>query len=291
VSDLLLDREVILLGGTQSSGKSYSIAKLVEEGQDEDNPFSVMVIDRDRGLGKALKEVFGKGVTLDKLENLDYRLITTWEGILEAIEDAFKVLGAGDWLVFEHCGKLWEFAQEEFSRHVYGEDVGQHLEVLRAEAQQIIDDLGIDLRSSVKGERSEAHKAVSTKVAFNGLEGRYDWGIIKRQHNGSVFDRAIVEGSFNVLTTTSMTPLQDDDIKQNRWPDFHKIGMRPEGEKHQVYRHDTVSIVYQKDGTYLWRTNLGSGSGPGKDRGRALHRDIDFKNKGFVRSYLDTVED
>lgn len=282
--NLMLNREAILLGGGQGSGKSYSIAKLIEEGQDEDAGFTVMVIDRDRGMGKVLREVFGKTLP----ENLDYRLIKTWDDMIQAITDAFDILGAGDWLCFEHCGKIWDFVQEEFARAVYGESVGDHLLMLRAEAQEALRAAEIDLRDSDAAARKEANKTVSGKMQYSGLDGRNDWGPIKRMHNGGVFDKVIVEADFNVLTTTAMTPLQDEDLKKGRWPDFHRLGLRPEGEKHQIYRHDTVAIAYQKEGQYLWRTDLGMDTG--KDRGRELHRDVPFDNVGFVRSYLDKVE-
>jgi len=286
MADLLLDREVILLGGNQSSGKSYSVVKLIEQGMEED--FKVMVIDRDRGIAKAIKEVFGKKIKLSALHNLDYRLITSWEDILEAVEDVFANLGAGDWLVFEHVGKIWDFAQEEFSRAVYGEDVGNHLLALRADVQAELKAKGIDLRMSEGEDKKTANAAVAKQMQYSGMEGRTDWTVIKRQHNGSVFDKVIVEGEFNILSTTAMTPLQDSDLKNNRWTDFHKYGMRPEGEKHQVYRHDTVAIVYKKDGTFCWRTDLGGEMG--KDRGRELVRDISFSDIGFIQSYLKEVE-
>ena len=54
---LLADREVILLAGGPNTGKSFSVAKLVQNGQEQG--FNVIVLDRDRGLAKAIKEVCG----------------------------------------------------------------------------------------------------------------------------------------------------------------------------------------------------------------------------------------
>ena len=283
--DLLLDdREIILLCGGQGSGKSYSVVKLIEQGEKED--FNVIVIDRDRGLKKAVKEVFGKNIP-DNL--LDYFVCTTWAKVEEGITAAFNMLTPNDWLVFEHAGRLWDLAQTTYSEFVYGEDLTAHLLALRADAQAAIRAAGVDLRSKDKDKRSRANKEVAQSMAYSGMEGRTDWSVIKRMHNNNVFDKAILEGNFNILTTTALTPLMDMDVSANRWPEFHKLGQRPEGEKHNVYRHDSIVIAENKGSSRTWRTDLGAGGG--KDRGRDLHRNIDFKGKGFIESYLETVNE
>ncbi len=271
---LMADREVILLGGSQGSGKSFSVAKLVEQGVKED--FNVSIIDRDRGMSKALREVFGKKLP----GNLEYYLITEWDKIYEAVAESFNLLGADDWLVFEHCGRLWDMAQNDFAEKTYG-GLTAHLLKARVDAEDEVRARDLDPKTATKERAS--------KIGFGGMEGRYDWPLIKRMHNNEVFDKVSIEGVFNILTTTSLTPLQDTDLKQGRWTDFHKLGSRPEGEKHQVYRHDTVAISYQREGKFLWRTDLGAGSG--KDRGRTLHRDVDFSQTGFIESYVGSIQD
>ncbi len=287
LKQLLDDREIIMECGGQGSGKSFSVVKLIEQGRDEG--FNVIVIDRDRGLKKAMKEVFPKEYAAKELpENLlEYFVCTTWKKVEAGMDAAFEMLTPGDWLVFEHAGRLWDLAQTTYSEIVYGEDMTDHLLALRAEAQEAIAKQGVGLRSKDREERGRAQKEVASSMQYNGLEGRTDWSLIKRMHNNNVFDKAILEGDFNILTTTALTPLMDTDVSANRWPEFHKLGQRPEGEKHNVYRHDTILIVENKGKTREWRTDLGAGQG--KDRGRELYRGIDIKGKGLIESYLETV--
>ncbi len=108
----------------------------------------------------------------------------------------------------------------------------------------------------------------------------------------SVFDRLVLQGSFNILDTTSLTAISDEDTRKNNWKMFHGIAKRPEGEKHQVFRHDTIAVCYKQGTEFLWRTDMGGHSG--KDRGRELAKGVWFGDEGdpanapgFVQSYLD----
>ncbi len=279
--DLLLDREVILMAGPPGGGKSYSVAMLCKDGLEQG--FNVVAVDRDRGIAKAIKEIFGT----KKPENLDYFLANSWEKIPKAVNHAFDILGPGDWLVFEMVGGMWDMAQSEYSRRVFGEDVADHLLTLRAEAQELVNAIGASTRSSDPKEKKEANRIISEKMAFGGMEGQTDWNVVKRMHNDAVFDRAILNGEFNILSTTSLTQIMDRDA--SKWPLFENIGKRPEGEKHQIHRLDTIVIAERKGGQFLWRTDLGNGKG--KDRGRELYRDVDFSDVGFVESYLAIHEE
>lgn len=268
--DLETSREVIMMVGWPATGKSLSIVRLALDNPDK----KVMVIDRDRGVSKAVREVCKKPPT-----NLIYRLVKTWDDVLGCINESFDILGEGDWLAFDQIGRLWDLAQSEYSRMIYGEELTNHILTLRAEVEKVI-------RAADLGTKSrEATSARARDTGFQGLEGRYDWPLIKRMHNDDVFDRVILDGNFNVLSTNSLSPLTDDDLKKKRYPMWQNIQARPEGEKHQVYRHDTIAVAYKTDGGYFWRTDLGGGEG--KDRGRPLARDVDFTNTGFVRSYLE----
>lgn len=282
--DLLTTREVILAVGGPNTGKSYSVAKLVQDGQTQG--FNVVVIDRDRGLAKAIKEVCG---TLP--ENLEYFLATTWARVDDGVRYAFGTLGPGDWLVFEMLNSLWDFAQTEYSRRVYG-SLTEHQMALRADAQQLINSQGLDLRSDNKGKRQEAQAVVSRKMAYSGMEGRTDWSVIKRMHNDDVIYKAIIEGSFNILSTTSLSSISDDEKVDPKWEIFGKSSVRPDGEKSITHRHDTIILLTRraKDGRYFWRTKQVGGAG--KDRGgRPLFQDIDHTDVGLVASYLQTIEE
>lgn len=286
--DLETNRETILAFGNTSAGKSFSVAKLVERGIEEG--FNVVVLDRDRGLSKAVKEVFGG----KRPDNLDYFLVDKWEKTETGLNHAFDVLDYGDWLVFEMVGRFWDFAQTEYSRRVYGEDLTAHVLTLRAEAEQILRDSGLTVKSKDKnaGGKNAAQSILQGKLGFQGLDGHADWSLIKRMHNDEVFDRAIIQGKFNVFGTTGVkTPFEEKE--KEKWPTlFRTFGRMPEGEKHTVHRFDTIAYLEQLPGAggkerYVWRTDL---RGHHKDRGgRPAWRGINYTGVGFIQSYLDTV--
>lgn len=281
--ELLLDRESILIYGEQGCGKSFSVAKLIEQMLEEGHV--VFVIDRDRGLGAALEEVFGAPLRDHMPENLEYRLANEWDKIPAAVNEAMSMLGPGDWCVTEMIGRFWDMAQEAYGEKVWG-SLADHILSLRVEAQEQID------KAHIKDKSKDATAIKSRAVGYGGMEGRTDWTVVKRMHNAEVFDKLVLNGTFNLLATSSCRPVTDEEKERNEWETFHKVGKRPEGEKHQVHRFDTIAYLYRKDHKFLWRTDLG---GRGKDRGHPLFRDIEFGDSrnidmspGFIRSYFET---
>ncbi len=272
--NLALDREVILAASGPGTGKSISIVKLAIMGLEQE--FNVTVIDRDRGVAKAVKELIKKGEIKDVPENMDYFLVNTWDKVIEGVDHAFNNLGAGDWLCYDMIGGLWDLAQDEFTRIVYEESGLDKLMALRQEAEEVIRAKGI----SKKEQSSERAKA----IGFEGLEGRYDWPLIKKMHNGDVRDRGILNGEFNIFSTTAMKPFQDGQQDKDKWPMFATLGRRPEGEKNNIHKHDTIVVCEKRDDGWFWRTDLGGGQG--KDRGRELVRGMEFTDMGLIESYL-----
>lgn len=270
--DLSLDREVLLMAGTPSTGKSYSVAMLCVEGLERD--FSVVVIDRDRGLAKAVKEVHGKVP-----ENLTYFLGNAWSKYEEGVKYAMDNLGPRDWLVFEMLGGMWDGAQAAFVNRVYKGGLAEHLLLLRSDAEAEV--------RQAKGADANAKRASAMK--YGGLQGRTDWTVIKQMHNDEVRDRAVWDGDFNILGTTSVTALQEDN-DASAWPEFKPLGIKPEGEKNNRHKFDSLVYAYKIEvknkAKYLWRTDMGNHQG--KDRGgRELVRDVDMTDIGFVTSYYE----
>lgn len=270
--------ERILVCAAPGAGKSDSIVRLALDLQETGH--RMVVIDRDRGIAKAIKEICGG----EKPANLTYFLAKTWQRVRDGVTYSFEHLGPGDWLCFDMLGPLWDFAQNEYARAVYGEDLTDHLLLLRADAQKEMDRQGIGTRSTNVKDKQEANKVVSQQMQYSGMEGRTDWSVIKRMHNDDVMDRAILHGEFNILATTSITPLSEQDV--TKWPLFKIIQKRPEGEKHNVHRFDTIAFLERNKDAFTWRTDLGGGTG--KDRGRQIYRDVDFTDVGFIKSYLQT---
>ena len=177
--NLALDREVILVGGGPSTGKSHSIVQLAIDGLEQE--FNVVVIDRDRGVAKAVKEFIKLGVIDEVPENLDYFLADSWEKVTTGISYASDLLGPGDWLCFDMIGGLWDLAQDEFTRLVYDETGADKILALRAEAEEIV------RKSNMKGKDATSERAKG--VGFEGLEGRYDWPLIKNPTEAPTYTR------------------------------------------------------------------------------------------------------
>lgn len=272
--NLALDREVILVGGGPSTGKSLSIVRLALTGLEEG--FNVVVIDRDRGVSKAVKELIKLGEISGVPDNMDYFIAKTWDRVTEGMDHAFSNLEAGDWLCFDMIGALWDLAQDEFTRMVYKEGSTEKILALRMEAEEVVRSHG----------GKDAAKDRAKGVGFEGLEGRYDWPLIKKMHNGDVRDHAILDGDFNIFSTTTMTPLDSSrQGEKEKWPMFAALGRRPEGEKNNVHKHDTFLLAAQNDGKYTWSSALGDHQG--KDRGRELVRGVSYTGQGIVESYLE----
>lgn len=276
----LMEREIVLLYGKPGSGKSYSVARMLEQLVEQEK--RVLILDRGNGLAKAFGEVFGK----KKLPDFDYFLVKTWQDLIDGITLAFDTLGSGDWLVFEEASKMWDLAQSEFSRQVYDGSKAMHALTLRAKAEELIaesideDDLTDDAA------KKEMRRIRKREIGFGGFSGENDWGWIKELHNDDVFDAAIVNGQFNVLTTTSAVTMSTFDQDNARLADYLYLGVRPGGEKDQAHRHNSTLFLYQDAaGQYAWRTDLGGGAG--KDRGYVLVKDQLCPDLGALVGWLD----
>lgn len=270
--DLSVKRKMMMIAGRPASGKSHTVAALCMDGLEKG--FKVMVIDRDRGLSEVIEEVCGEVPS-----NLIYKVVREWVDIEGAMTYAGENLGRDDWLVFEHIGRLWEFAQSEYVKDVYGTTHAQRLRILRKEAEELI-------AEEEPKTKKEADYIRNRQSGYGGLDGRRDWGSIKASHNGDVMDKWLLDFDVNILSTTGVTKLDAHDENMVKdWYEWKNLGLKPEGEKHNRYRHSTIAYVYKKNGKFYWRTDLGAGEG--KDRGRKLVRDIDMTSVGFVRSWME----
>lgn len=285
--ELFMDTERLLVAGGQGGGKSYASVKLVEIGKDLD--FNVVVIDFDKGFAKEVKSQLGK-----QPDNLEYFLARDWGRVKQGLRYAFQNLGPRDWLIFEMMNSMWELAQDQYVEDVYQGDIGDYLRQLRADKEREIEALESAGKIVSASKDADKKKGTTTKsaarqqaVSYGGLEGRTDWFPIKRMHNKDVREKAMMEGDFHILGTTSLTPLSQQDAA--KWPEWTNLGRRPEGEKNNIYKFDTLVVAYSKGGDYFWRTDMGNGKG--KDRGgRELVKDIDVTDEGLIASYFDYHE-
>ncbi len=283
--DLFMDRESLLMGGGQGSGKSHAAVKLVALGKEVG--FNVVVIDFDNGFAKEVKYQLGK-----QPDNLEYFLAKDWSRVKDGIDYAFKNLGAQDWLVFEMMNSMWELAQDQYVEDVYHGDIGDYLRQLRADAEEEIEALR-GAGKIVKGNPTDIEKKQGKKtaqsvqqqsVSYGGMKGRTDWFPIKRMHNRDVREKVILKGDFHLLGTTALQALEQ--FEAQSWPEWTNLGRRPSGEKNNVYKFDSIIVAYNKGGSYFWRTDMGNGKG--KDRGgRELVKDVEITDEGLIQSYFD----
>ena len=170
---------------------------------------------------------------------------------------------------------MWDGAQAEFVNRVYKGGLAEHLLLLRTDAEN-------EVR---KAQGANADKTRAGAMKYGGLQGRVDWTVIKQMHNDEIRDRAIWDGNFHILGTTSVSPLQEGS-ETSAWPEFEPLGIKPEGEKGNRHKFDTLALSYKQGGKFLWRTDMGNHQG--KDRGgRELVRDVDMSEVGFVTSYFE----
>lgn len=243
-------REKILLSGEMNTSKTLSLVSLAILYPDS----KVVIFDPDDGTGKVLEEL-GVG----ELPNLTVIPVSPdWEELINNYKMTKEVLGENDWLCLDMIGRFWDLAQQYYSVFVFGQSPIEHLMELKKQ---------------------------SGKVNFGGFEGLTDWTIIKRLHNEQIMDDAVIRSPFNVMCTTSVRPF----LPVEKVPKVgtlgvyaEEFGIKPEGEKHLIYRFDTQAVLYRKkEGTYHFRLV--------RDRGRPidLKQEFDITGRSFMEIYSD----
>ena len=224
-------REKILLGGDTSTSKTMSLVQLAFLYPNN----QVVIFDPDDGVNKVIMEL---GVP--NIPNLTVIPVTPdWDKLIKDYKMVKLMLKESDWVCFDMLGRFWDFAQNYYSRMVFGMSPSEHLLQLRQQA-----------------------KAPS----FGGFEGLTDWTIIKRMHNEELIDDALLWSKFNVMATTSIsTYLPVEKIPKTGTEGIlaKEFGVKLEGEKHNLYRFDTIALMHRKaTGQFYFRL--------AKDKGRVI---------------------
>lgn len=233
-------REKVLLVGEPNTSKTLSLVSLAILYPDS----RVVIFDPDDGTGKVIAEL---GV---ELPNLTIVPVTpNWEELMDCYDMVKAVLTENDWLCLDMVGRFWDLAQQYYSTKVFGESPVEHMLRLRQQA---------------------------SRVDFGGFDGLNDWSLIKRLHNEKLMDDAVLWSSFNVMCTTAagqylpIEKLPKTGISAIYASEF---GIKPEGEKHNIYRFDTQLVLYRKkDNTYWFRIV--------RDRGRNVNIKQEFEITG-----------
>ena len=269
--DLFASRETLLLCAGQGGGKSLSVVKTIELGMDAD--FNCVVIDFDGGIRKEVKDQIGY-----QPDNLEYFKASEWSRVKDGMEYAMANLGPRDWLFFEMMNSMWELSQDTYVENVYGGDIGEYLMELRSKTEREIEASGA----------KDPAKARRDGMKGAGLDGQTDWFPIKRMHNKDVREKALMRGNFHLCGTTALTQIDSRDA--DKWTEFSNLGRRPEGEKSNVYKFDTILVSYLKGKDFMWRTDLGAGKGKDRGESRKLVKDINCSGTGAIISYFDYHE-
>jgi len=245
-------REKVLLVGDSSTSKTVSLLGLALLYPDN----KVVILDPDDGTSKAIGEMGLEPKDLPNLTIIPVR--ADWDKMMESYREQKETLTPNDWLCFDMLGRFWDMAQTYYSRRVFGEDPVEHILRLREQAK---------------------------KVSFGGFDGLQDWSLIKRLHNELLLDDAVVNSEFNVMATTSVgqyLPIEKLPKKGVMGILASEFKVKPEGEKHNIFRFDTVAVLYQEPiGTY--------GFSLVKDKGRAVDvsRVFDITGRSFWECYRE----
>ncbi len=245
-------REKILLAGDNSTSKTFSLVSLAIKYPDS----RVVIFDPDDGTGKILNELGLEGDALPNLSIIPVR--ANWKELMEAYKMVKEQLTSKDWLCLDMLGMFWDLAQLYYSEQVFGKDPIDHLLNLKKQAQS---------------------------VAFGGFDGLQDWSLIKRLHNEKIMDDAVLWSDFNVMATTSVgqyLPVEKVPKVGVQGLLASTFGVKLDGEKHNIYRFDTIAVLYRKkDGTFWFRL--------AKDRGRLVDIDKEYEITGkfFMDVYTE----
>ena len=245
-------REKIMLSGDSNTSKSLSLVSLAILYPDR----KVVILDPDDGIAKLLGEL---GLTMEDLPNLKVIPVrANWGELLTNYREAKEELSPEDWLCMDMLGRFWDLTQNYYSSEVFGKDPAEHIIQLKKQAAQ---------------------------VNFGGFDGLQDWAVIKRLHNEQLMDDAVLYSEFNVMRTTSVReflPVEKVPKAGQLSVYASEFGVKPEGEKHNIYRFDTQAMLYRKkEGTYHFRMV--------RDRGRPvdLKQEFDITGKSFMQVYAE----
>ncbi len=247
-------REKILLVGDSNVSKTFSLVKLAIQYPDS----NVVILDPDDGIAKVLDEM---GLAIDDLPNLSIiRVTQNWAAMMAAYKMAKGALGEGDWLCMDMLGRFWDLAQGYYSNEVFGHSHAEHLLMLKKQAKS---------------------------TAFSGFDGLQDWPLIKNIHNTDLLDDAVLYSPFNIMCTTATTNFSPKDKVPTAGTlgmYAQKFGVKPEGEKHNIFRFDTQAFLLRdvkRPNRYFFHIV--------RDRGRAndVDQEYEMTGKGFMEVYSE----
>lgn len=246
-------REKVLLAGETNTSKTLSLISLAILYPNR----KVIIFDPDDGTEKVIEEL---GVELPNLTVIP--VTPKWNDMMRAYKMLKSILTPDDWFCMDMMGRFWDFSQNYYSTTVFGESPSEHLIALKNQAK---------------------------RTDFGGFDGLTDWSVIKRMHNEELVDDALLWSKFNVMGTTSVTnylPVEKIPTSGTAGLIAKEFGLKLEGEKHNLFRYDTIAIM---------RRTVGQQGNPRfifnlvKDKGRPINirQEFDITGSSFWEKYCE----
>lgn len=195
--------ERLLLCGGPGAGKTSAYMKIAEWLDRTESPARVFVIDPD------FKARLDPNAHLSNLDIRDD--LGEWHLYKHAVIDA-KAQGnreRGDWLVIDMMSRVWSDVQKFYTNMALGKD---------------LDDLFIDWRKSNVADPSKAKGGNPFEAAYG-----KDWQAINAMYD--VFMYNVTRFPGNVLMTSGIQSIGEDEKDPNIIRMFGKWGVRPAGQK------------------------------------------------------------
>lgn len=250
----------IQVEGEFKAGKSrFALSVLkhlyIEEGLKPEE-IKFIIIDLDNGV----IPLIGQGLAPPELisaNSIEYMMCTDFSEVLEATEEAFKILEEhkkkyglkGCWLMVDNMGMAWEWARDYFSRIVYGKPMQELL---------------IEAKKRALNNAAQKGKT-SGRIPGNPFDQMTDYAIINPLHND--WAESIKNSGYNFIWT-ALLKYEEIEAAGNQ----HIRVVKPEGQKHNSARVDFILRKTVEDDTYLGAM-VGSRQTSGKF---AQIKDMDF---------------
>ena len=224
--------ERIMAIGSTGTGKSYSWLKLAE--RFSDNTFHVL--DTDRSVRRMLSTEFSR------LGNVLVTDAANWDQCYDFINGLVKTEGKvkpGDWVVVDLICSIWDMVQSHFVSEIFDKGIGEYFLQARKELKQ--------------GAKT-----------LDALKGWVDWSVMNKMYQELAHKLFYVLSAppylANIFVVAKATRLSSED-KQETIDMFGTYGLRPEGEKRNIFRVHTV-LLMQNDKSGYYVSTI-------KDRGRS----------------------
>ena len=213
-----------LLYGGASAGKTRSALNFFHQKWIKNNNAKCWYVDTERGLKQTLKEFPDE---LDK--SIECFECDNFKNILGALDLTISNAQKGDVIIVDMLSVLWEWAQSDYTKQVFGDDMSEFYITRRKE---LID----------KGGKAGV------------FDGWKDWVGIKLIHNQDFIDILVRQTGADLICICGAKEVEMNDTDKGKMVKnptiFTPIGFAPEGEKHNEHRFD--SIFYMWAGETCW---------------------------------------